>query len=41
MKRILATLAVLAMLTGAGCSASGSVDTEGDGVNIEGDVDEK
>lgn len=41
MKRIFAALAVIGMLTGAACSASGSVDTSGDGVNIDADVDEK
>lgn len=41
MKRILATLAVLGILTGSACSASGSVDPSGDGVNIDADVDDK
>jgi hypothetical protein len=41
MKRILATLAVLLALAGGACSASGSVDTSGDGVNIDADLDEQ
>jgi hypothetical protein len=41
MKRLFATLVIVGLITGAGCSASGSVDTSGDGVNIDADVDEK
>ena len=40
-RRILAALLVSLGLFGAACSAEGDVDTEGDGVKIEGDVDEK
>ena len=39
-RRILAALLVSLGLFGAACSAEGDVDTEGDGVQIEGDVDE-
>jgi hypothetical protein len=38
-RRLVAALLAGAMLTFAGCSAEGSVDTEGDGVQIDGDVD--
>ncbi|MEO6120635.1 MAG: hypothetical protein ABIW46_01630 [Acidimicrobiales bacterium] len=41
MRRILATLAALLALAGAACSAEGSIGTEGDGVQIDGDVDGK
>lgn len=41
MKRTLATLAILGILLGGACSASGEVDTSGDGVNIDADVDGK
>ncbi len=40
-KRPLAVLAVLAVLAGTGCSAGVSVDDKGDGVRIEGDVDQQ
>lgn len=40
-RSLLAFLAAGALFTGAaGCSASGDVDTEGDGIQVEGDVDE-
>lgn len=41
MKKLLATLALVAVLAGAACSAEGNVDTGGDGIKIEGDIDEK
>jgi len=41
MKRTLATLAILGILVGGACSASGGVDTSGDGVEIQGDVDQE
>ena len=41
MKRILATIAVLGMLTGAACSASVKVEDKPNGANIEGDVDQQ
>ncbi len=40
-KRRVAVLAVLAVLTATGCSAGVSVDDKGDGVRIEGDVDQQ
>lgn len=39
-RRTLLALLVSLGLFGAACSAEGNVDTEGDGVRIEGDVDE-
>ncbi|MDP8992628.1 MAG: hypothetical protein M3N31_06210 [Actinomycetota bacterium] len=39
-KRALAALALLAALAGTGCSAGVNVDDKGDGVRIEGDVDQ-
>lgn len=39
-RRLVAALLLAATLF-SGCSASGSVGTEGDGVKVEGDVDEK
>ncbi|MGH9164211.1 MAG: hypothetical protein ACRDZW_01695 [Acidimicrobiales bacterium] len=40
MRRLIATAAILLVLGGAACSASGDVDTGGDGVKIEGDIDQ-
>ncbi len=40
-KRALALLAVVAALGGTGCSAGVSVDDKGDGIRIEGDVDQQ
>jgi hypothetical protein len=43
MKSVLRGVLALVIAAGllAGCSAEGSVDTSGDGVKIEGDVDSK
>ncbi|MGH9154782.1 MAG: hypothetical protein ACRD1K_02760 [Acidimicrobiales bacterium] len=41
MRRIIATLAALLALVGAACSAKGSINTDGDGVQIDGDLDGK
>jgi hypothetical protein len=42
LSRALAGLLVAVFLTGAvACSAEGNVDTKGDGIKVEGDVDQK
>ncbi|MDQ3681154.1 MAG: hypothetical protein M3378_11585 [Actinomycetota bacterium] len=40
-KRAFAVLVVVAVLGGSGCSGGVSVDDKGDGVRIEGDVDQQ